>query len=215
MRKGFAADLFRLSGTTISGLQCGAVQGSSTTASVTRGPIPQYQLQLMSEAGYRRAEIDQVTAVRLSEDGQVPASVSVANGRSRHLHGNSNKPVVVPCLPHSVPRTASFIGLELACPAVWRFLVLMRVYEWVDVLMSTPSEVLAGSSEFAAIFLSSSDSCGGCGRWKMPTSPHAPLATPPVHHAVRTSTITVTIERHVFLREASPMPTPLITADRK
>lgn len=181
-----------LSGTTNPAFTVRAVQGSSTTASVTAGQSAQYQLQLMSGPGYRGSVSLTCSGAPLGATCQVPASVSISNGVSAPFTvtvTTSGSAV----LPHSVPRRfVPRAGIRVPLLLALALVLLRAIMNGWMFDRALRARCLACSRAFAAIFLRSVIHAAGCGGGSAYVAP-APLATPPVITPSGTSTITVTM----------------------
>jgi len=198
-----------LSATANPAFTAGAIQGSSTTASVTAGQPAQYQLQLMPGPGYGGNVSLTCSGAPLGATCQVPASVSIANGVSAPFTVTVTTSGAV--LPPSVPRRfvppAGIRLLLLLALALVLLKVMMNRWMFDSALCAGR---LAWSGAPAAIFLCSMILAAGCGGGSAYVAP-APLATPPVITPSGTSTITVTMSAMSSSGKPLQLPTLQLT----
>jgi hypothetical protein len=199
-----------LSATANPAFTAGAVQGSSTTASVTAGQPAQYQLQLMPGPGYSGSVSLTCNGAPLGATCQVPASVSIANGVPAPFTvtvTTSGSAVLPPSIPRRFVPPAEIRVLLLLAFA----LVLVEAFK--RCLMFDGAHCarrLAWSGAPAAIFLCSMIHAAGCGGGSAYVAP-APLATPPVITPSGTSTITVTMSAMSSSGKPLQLPTLQLT----
>jgi hypothetical protein len=199
-----------LSATANPAFTAGAVQGSSTTASVTAGQPAQYQLQLMPGPGYSGSVSLTCSGAPLGATCQVPASVSIANGVPAPFTvtvTTSGSAVLPPSIPRRFVPPAEIRVLLLLAFALVLLKAIMNRWMFDSAVCARR---LAWSGALAAIFLCSVIHAAGCGGGSAYVAP-APLATPPVITPSGTSTITVTMNAMSSSGKPLQLPTLQLT----
>jgi len=179
-----------LSATANPAFTVGAVQGSSTTASVTAGQTAQYQMQLTPGAGYSGTVTFACSGAPLGAACHVPASVSITSAAPAPFTvtvSTSGAAMLPPSIPRRFVPPAGirvFILLALAL-----FLVRLIKNRW-GFDGAVGSRRLAWSGALAAIFICSVIYEAGCGSTGSVGS--ASITPPPIVTPSGTSTITIT-----------------------
>jgi hypothetical protein len=202
--------IIALSATASPAFAAGAVQGSSTTASISAGQTAQYQMQLTPGSGYSGTVSLACSGAPLAATCQVPASVTLAAGAAAPFtvtvstSGSALLPPSIPwrSSPPSVIRRLLLLALALVLAIASKnrpiFDTAVRnraIFDGHAVMRR--DEALAArrpawSGTLTLVFLVSAIYAAGCGGGSSAVTPPAPATPPSPVTPSGTSTITVT-----------------------